>query len=145
MYRCFYKKETLQEHNCYFLGKNTEEKLEFDWIVPISGLLHLEMNGAKLFLKLNWIPFLSSIGYVLGFQSPKAQQYLRKGSDHHKTWHFLEITYVSLGLELVVPYFKEEISNGGKPSCDGYWEWSATLDDSNYIYIGTWFSLIFIV
>ena len=32
---CFYRIESLMEHKCYFLGKSTEEKLEFDWIVPI--------------------------------------------------------------------------------------------------------------
>ena len=36
----------------------------------------------------------------------KAQEYLQKGYDHHKTWHLIEIVYLSLSLELVTPYVK---------------------------------------
>ena len=49
----FYKYDTFKEHRCYLLGKCKVEKLEFDWTVPIACLLHIEMNAAKSFLKLN--------------------------------------------------------------------------------------------
>ena len=40
----------------------------------------------------------------MGFTSPKAQKYFKNGSEPHKLWHYLEILYVSLGMELAVPY-----------------------------------------
>ena len=53
--------------------------------MPISGLLHLEMNIARCFVSANWEVFVSELGYELEFHSTKAQEYLKKGIDHHKT------------------------------------------------------------
>ena len=91
----FYQLESFHEHKCYILHK-VEPKREFDWIVPITGLLHFEMNAARSFIALNWDVFASTLGYDLGFKSIKAQEYLKKGSDHHKLWHFIEILYAVL-------------------------------------------------
>ena len=49
------------------------------------------MNVIKLFIKLNWEVFTNLLGITLGFRSPKAQEYLKKGSEHHQLWHYLEI------------------------------------------------------
>ena len=87
------------------------------------------------FLKRNWDVFAGTLGYQLGFRSPKAQEYLRRGSDHHKSWHFLEILYVAITLELVTPYVKESLSSGRIASCEGYWQWCESLLDPNYVYM----------
>ena len=50
--KCFCKYDTFKEHRCYLLGKCKVEKLEFDWIVLIAGLLHVEINAAKSFFKI---------------------------------------------------------------------------------------------
>ena len=86
-------------------------------------------------MKLNWDVFTKTLGVILGFKSPKAQEYLKKGADHHKLWHFYEILYISLSLELIVPYVRECISTERKPKCDGYWLWCESIADPNYIYI----------
>ena len=66
---------------------------------------------------------------------PKAQEYLKKGSDHHKMWHFFEILYVALALELFTPYLKESLNNGRPSSTGGYWEWCANITDPNYVHV----------
>ena len=91
------------------------------------------MNAARSFIKLNWDVFIRAFGHELGFKSIKAQEYLQKSFDHHKTWHFLEIVYLSLSLELVTPYVKS-ISAGSRPSA-GYWNWCKDIKNPNYVYV----------
>ena len=131
---CFYGISTYKDHTCYVLYR-TNELREFGWLLPVFGLLHLEMNAARAFTKLNWEVFMSSLGNVLGFKSTKAQAYLQKGADHHKLWHLLEIAYVSLSMELMVPYVRHCLSKNAVPSVDGYWNWSGEIKDPNYRYI----------
>ena len=85
------------------LGKFKVEKREFDWIVHIAGLLDIKMNASKSLLKLNWDVCLDKLANELGFHSPKTKEHLKKGSDHHKTWHIFEIPYVALALDLLTP------------------------------------------
>ena len=123
---CFYDTENFQEHKCAIINNN-DPKQEFCWIVPVCGLLHLEMNVSKSFVKLNW-------DLTLGFTSPKAQKYLKKGSEHHKLWHYLEILYVSSGMELAVPHVQYCKESGVLPDCNGYWDWCEDLQNPNYLY-----------
>ena len=46
---CFYKLGVFQEHKCFFKNKNNQTP-EFSWLVPISGLLHLELNACSTFI-----------------------------------------------------------------------------------------------
>lgn len=131
---CFFGSDSFNDHKCKVLY-NTLPVREFDWIVPIMGLLHLEMNAARAFVKLNWNVFGKSAAYSLGFKSPKALEYLWKGSDHHKLWQFLEVLYQSISQELMVPYVKECAYKNDIPTVDGYWKWSETLENPNYIYL----------
>ena len=131
---CFYGTATYEEHKCFILHKHKSVR-EFGWVVPVNGLLHFEMNFARSFMKLNWKVFCSLVGYELGFRSPKAQEFLKKGFDHHKTWQFLEIIYVILSLELVTPYVKYCLAERKKAFTEGYWEWCNDIIDPNYVYI----------
>ena len=131
---CFWGSDAFKEHNC-FIVKSSKSKKEFDWLIPVFGLLHLEMNLGRAFVKLNWDVFVKCTGFALGFQSPKALSYLYKGADHHKLWHFLEINYDAISLELVYPYVKECIEKKIVPTCDGYWMWSQQAENPNYVYI----------
>ena len=129
--RCFWGREAFEEHNC-FQAASAKSKKEFGWLVPIFGLLHLEMNIGRAFVKLNWDVFVRSSGFTLGFQSPA---YLHKGADHHKLWHLLEIIYMATTMELVYPYVKECIEKESEPFCDGYWQWSEEAENPNYVYM----------
>ena len=131
---CFYEISAFKDHKCYILHK-VDPIREFSWVVPVPGLLHVEMNVARSFMKLNWEVFTSVFAYELGFKSPKTQAYIRKGSDHHKLWHFMEIIYVALSLELVVTYVKFAMSQKQIPSTVEYWEWCSDVADANYIYM----------
>ena len=74
---CFYSIQNFIEHMCH-VKRKLEAKREFGWLVQVFGLLHFEMNVARAFIKLNWEVFVGSLGKVLGFVSPKAQEYLKK-------------------------------------------------------------------
>ena len=80
--KCFYGIEVLKKHDC-FAEHNVSYQHHFDWIVPVPGLLHVEMNGARAFLKSTWVGFMSEITKVLSFTSPNAQQHIQGGKDHH--------------------------------------------------------------
>ena len=132
----FYGINSFQDDLCFIL-KSINPRFEFCWLVPVSGLLHQEMNLGKAFVKLNWDIFVRTVGMSLGFNSPKAQEYLKKGSDHHKLWHLLEIMYGAITLELLVPYVKEFKQQQKTATCDGYWLWSQDVKDPNYCYLQT--------
>jgi len=68
---------------CYILDRKRPLR-EFSWLVPVSGLLYMEINFARAFTKLNWDVFIGRLSYVLGFKSLQAQEYIRRGADHHK-------------------------------------------------------------
>ena len=74
----FYGREAYKEHSCK-PPESAELVREFDWVVLIPGLLHLEMNAARSYMKLNWDIIMRDIVNVLGFTSSKAQQYIFKG------------------------------------------------------------------
>ena len=131
---CFYGIENFTEDRCFIL-EQVRPTREFFWLVPVHGLLHLEMNACQSFIKLNWSVFTKTLENILGLPPPKVQEYLRKGSDHHKAWHYLELIYCSLSLELVVPYVKECIKIKSNSTTNGYWDWCEDLQNSNYIYL----------
>ena len=87
----FFGLDVYKDHSCFILDPKTPTR-EFDWLVPVSGLLHMEMNIARAFTKLNWQVFVGKLSYELGFKTLKAQEYIRRGADHHKLWHMLEIS-----------------------------------------------------
>ncbi|XP_063952838.1 uncharacterized protein LOC135153566 [Lytechinus pictus] len=131
---CHYGQEKLEEHPCNLIGKGDVYR-EFSWVVQVMGLLHLEMNVSRSFIKLNWETFVSTIAYNLGFKSDKAQKYCQKGSDHHKTFTLLEICYLAFSKELVTPYVKCCIRNNVRPTVERYWQWQEDSSCPNYIYI----------
>jgi len=132
--RCFYGSNSFQDHKCFVIMQVSPTH-EFGWLLPVFGLLHLEMNLGRAFIKLNWEIFVKSVGFALSFKSPKAQEYLKKGSDHHKMWHLLEILYSALTLEIIHPYVKHCKQQNETPTCEGYWIWCKNVQDPNYAYI----------
>ena len=79
---------------------------EFNWLVPQTGLFHLEYNSSKAFIKLTWDIFMKEICMCFGFNSEKALKYAKAASDHHKMWDILEATYIALTDELLTPYIR---------------------------------------
>ena len=98
------------------------EAHEFCCVLPVFGLLHLKMNAAWVFKKLNWDIFTSSLRATLGFKSPKAQAYIQKDLDYHKLWHFLEIMSFSIAMELMVPYMRGCLAEDICPTVSDYWD-----------------------
>ena len=132
----FYGLEAFQDHLCAVADDDNETTYghEFDWIVLVPGLLHLEMNAGRSFVNLNWDIFMKEIARELGFESQRALEYAKKGSDHHKMWKMLEITYLALTDELLTTYVRA-CGTERKPTVDGYWEWTQGVHNPNYIYL----------
>lgn len=126
--------ENFEDHSCAVLH-SAQPDYEFDWVIIIPGLLHYEMNSAKSFMKLNWNVFMEDIVKQLGFTSENALNYIRKGNDHHKLWQILEIVYLAVTDELLIPYIRKCLEDKQEPTNIGYWIYSNTLENPNYIYI----------
>ena len=93
------------------------------------------MSIAKYFVSTNWEVFVSELGYEFGFCSTKVQEYMKKGSDNHKAWNFLEILYIAISLELVTEFVREFIAKKHIPDIDSSWEWCENIENPNYLYI----------
>ena len=101
----FYGKDCFDVHACCEL-QTPDFEWEFDWMVPIPGLLHLEMNAAQAFMSFNWSIFLERVMQELGITSEIGLKYAKKGSDHHKLWDILEIIYLAITDELLLPFVR---------------------------------------
>ncbi len=66
--------------------------MEFDWLIPVPSLLHIEKNSVESIMALNLEVFMKEVVMTLGFRSENALKYMKIGSDHHKLWRILEIT-----------------------------------------------------
>jgi len=129
----FYGKSNFENHSCFVLH-NASYEFEFDWIVALPGLLHLEMNAAKAFLSLNWDIFMESVMKDLGITSEVALMYARKGSDHHKLWQILEIVYLALSDELLLPFIRSCLKEGITVSVSNYWKYCENIKSGTYAY-----------
>ena len=131
----FYGENSFENHDCC-ISNSIDPEREFDWIILLPGLFHLEMNAARALFELCWDPFLKEIVKVLSFTSPRAQEFVKKGSDHHKTWEIVEYLYVAVTDELLVPYIDFCHTNSIKPSVFGYWEdYDPNIKDPNYCFL----------
>ena len=116
---------------------NTSEEVRqsFNWIVPQMGLLHLEINAAKSFMGLCWDVFMRSVCYELGFQSENALKYAKKGSDHHKLWEILEITYIAFVDELIYQFTVFCVSHGVPINIANYWMFATKVKNPNFLFV----------
>ena len=127
---CIYGYDNFLEHRCHVLHYS-KYSYEFGWIF----LLHVEMNAYKVFFELNWEIILKNICMKLGYSSPKSLEFARRCSDHHKTWSMLEIMYIAVEDELLVPFVRHCKAENKDITVENYWLWSDTLVNPNYIFI----------
>ena len=130
----FYGIDSFKWHRCSILYDITPRH-EFGWLIPMPGLLHVEMNGCKAFFETNWDVMLQDICEKLGYRTPKALDCAKRCVDHHKAWNTLEILYLAVTDELLVPYVRHCIESTEAPSVNGYWEWAQNIVNPNYLYI----------
>ena len=84
----------------------------FDNIILVPRPGHIEMNMARLLLRLLWEPFLCEFAKLLGFRTPRSQEVVKNGIDHHRSRYILQSTLEALTKELLVPFVKECIKFG---------------------------------
>ena len=83
-------------------------------------------------MALNWDVFMQDILKTLGFTSENALSYAKKGSDHPKLWQILEISYLSLSQELLLPYVRDATSRGEDLSVIGFWGFVDSVKNKSY-------------
>ncbi|XP_060601916.1 uncharacterized protein LOC132755133 [Ruditapes philippinarum] len=130
----FYGYDNFLEHRCSILH-NIQPQHQYGWLVPLPGLLHIEMNACKAFFEITWDVVLKDFCMKLGYNSPKALDYAKSCGDHHKSWKILEIFYLAAADELLVPYVRECKISNIEPSVEGYWLWASDIEDPNYMFI----------
>ena len=128
----FYGRESFDKHQCTDLP---ELEYEFDWIVPQSGLLHIEINAGKSLMSLCWDVFFQEICKELGFVSPNALAYAKKGSDHHKMWDILEITYIAFSDEIISMFVTECKRIDAPITAKNFWIWKSQLRNPNILFV----------
>lgn len=111
-----YGKKTFEEHICSVL-KEVTPKYVYSWVLPQLALLHLEMNSGKSFLSCNWLVFMKEVCRTLGFKTEESLKYAKRGSDHHKMWQILEVTYLAMADELLLPYVRDCVIKMKKNIC----------------------------
>ena len=57
-------------------------------------------------MSLCWKVFMKDVCKELGFVSPNAQTYAKKGSNHNKMWDLLEICYIAFSDEMFFQFIK---------------------------------------
>ena len=86
-------------------------------------------------MSLCWDVFLKDVCKELGLVSPNAQEYARKGSDHHKIWEILEICYIVFTDEILYQFYKYCKYSTMSVTCDNYWLFSSNLKNQNFVFI----------
>ena len=92
------------------------------------------MNACKRFFDLNWGVIVEDDCKIVGFTSPRALDHARRCSDHHKSWKILEILYLAISDELLVPYVRCCLTVGETPTVNGYWREADDICNPNYMY-----------
>ena len=97
----------------YNLASRTieESKDKYDWVTLVSGLGHLHMNQLKCLFKVLNDVLLDPLGRdVLGFKSPKANDYFIHAKDTHKSYQALLILLEGTACEMCRLFLDDEQS-----------------------------------
>ena len=130
----YFGKDSFDGHLCKGALELKYEHV-FDWIVPQMGLLHLEINAGKSFMNLCWDVFMKSVCIELGFKSPNALLYAKKGTDHHKLWDILEITYIAFADEIMFQFISYCFNKSLTPTIDNYWLFASQAKNPNFLFV----------
>ena len=93
---------------------------EFDWVLPISGGLHWEMNIIQCIVKSLWPFAYKEFAISQGYTSPKQLDWAFKAKDHHRTYDELSRFTDGCFDELLRPYVLAQESGSNTPSAEGF-------------------------
>lgn len=80
----FYGYNNFLVHRCSILH-NIQLQHQYGWLVPLPGLLHIEMNACKAFFEITCDVVLKDFCMKLGYNSPKALEFAKSCCYHHKS------------------------------------------------------------
>ena len=96
---------------------------------------HIELNMARCLLNFCWPVLLPVVG-SLGFRTKKAQDVVKRGADHHRSKQILFTLFKALAHELIVPYVRLSLQQGGVMSVESFYGWvNDSVVDPNYLYL----------
>ena len=116
----------------YHEGELKSFKMCFGDILLRPGPGHIEMNMARALIKMIWHPYMQCLAILLGFRSPRAQDVIHNGVDHHRSRQILTTFFHSLSKELLKPYVQQYTN----PTADHFMSWveSEEVSDPNYLF-----------
>ena len=96
---------------------------------------HIEIKMARTLLPYLWDPVLQAITKRLGFRTPRAQEVVKRGVDHHRSRQILTALLEAISKELLVLYVRDSHANNTETSVQNYYQWVARVVNDNYIYM----------
>ena len=98
------------------------DPMKYDWVAPVSGKGHLEMNMLKTLFKVGDKVLFDLLGKdVLQFDTNKSYNYFIDCKDNHKAYQALEIFLFGTSMELIRLYSSETTE---APSPLGFLKWT---------------------
>ena len=130
------KKTDMKQHQTQnHQDQETEYETWFDDIFLRPGPGHIELNMARALMKLLWDPFLQHFTILLGFRSPRAQEIIHNGVDHHRSRQIISTLLNAFSKELIRPFVLEQRRKGEDADVNKYFEWlRGEVKDPNYIF-----------
>ena len=110
------KKENVDEHKLLHEEEEVTFRHLFEEILLRPGPGHYEMTMAKCLLNFGWQPIIRKIAIKLGFRTPKAQNVVKSGIDHHRSQQILAALLNALSRELIIPYVRYCITHNVTPT-----------------------------
>ena len=106
----------------YVLAQRLRDKNdELKSILMLPGPGHFEINMLRMLFKLLWHIGLKEVAQACGMVTPRALEYVKKASDHHRGWGMLKILHSASLRFLISPYVKECETTGILPTVGGFY------------------------
>lgn len=112
---CFLSALAQGKYCAYGMIRSISVQQKYSWVIPITGLGHVEMNMVKSFTEMFHDFDLKSFFETQGYTTPKALAFAKRCSDHHIAFDNLMKFRESLWLELIYVYTSVNTSH---VSCD---------------------------
>ena len=111
------EKGELTPQKTFLMGK-------FDWVLPISGGLHWEMNIIQCIVKSMWPFAYKEFAISQGYTSPKQLDWAFKAKDHHRTYdelsRFTDGCFDELSVRPYVYSPRNLAATHTRPSAEGF-------------------------
>lgn len=108
-------------------------KLLYDFVLPIPGAGHMEINLFRALFSLTRSMFMEFLAEKLGFSSKKAREFIIGCGDHHLTWQIFQVSLYAISRELCRIYVVTCLRQNSDPSAGGFLLWVNNTKNPNIV------------